>query len=179
MGQAATARERAVRLRNQAKVKRPSFVRQESWRYKRLKESWRRPRGLDNKMRRKIKGWPATVAAGYRGPRYARGLHPSGFRERLIHNPEELRHVDPKSEAIRIAHAVGKRKKARILSEARKRSIKILNFREIRETPPMDEAAMAAEEAAEETHEKGEKKADVPKTKRKRVKKSEKKVKDQ
>jgi len=130
---------------------------------------------LDNKMRRKIKGWPATVATGYRGPRSARGLHPSGFREILIHNPGELKHVDPKSEAIRIAHAVGKRKKTKILSEARKRSIKILNFREIREAPREDEAAIVAEE----TPEKGEKSAEMPKTKQKNVKKRTPKVKEQ
>ena len=30
---------------------RPKFRRQESWRYKRLAENWRKPKGIDNKMR--------------------------------------------------------------------------------------------------------------------------------
>ncbi|RLI13960.1 50S ribosomal protein L32e, partial [Candidatus Bathyarchaeota archaeon] len=125
-----TVAQKAVELRRRVKKKKPDFVRQESWRYKRLKENWRRPRGIDNKMRRKIKGWPVTVSVGYRGPKVARGLHPSGYKEVLVHNAEELKKINPKTEAVRIAHAVGKRKKARILVEARKRKIRVLNFKE-------------------------------------------------
>ena len=67
--------KKAVSLK--IRTKKPGFERQESWRYKRLKPNWRRPKGIDNKMRRKIKGWPATVNVGYRGPKVVRGLHPS------------------------------------------------------------------------------------------------------
>jgi large subunit ribosomal protein L32e len=122
--------EKSLNIRKQAKRKKPAFVRQESWRYKRLKESWRRPKGLDNKMRRKIKGWPPTVNTGYRGPKVARGLHPSGYKEVLVHNAEEIKEIDPKIQAIRIAHKTGKRKKAEIIAQARKRKIHILNFKE-------------------------------------------------
>jgi large subunit ribosomal protein L32e len=137
--------EKAVELRESVKKKKPSFVRHESWRYKRLKESWRRPRGLDNKMRRKIKGWPPTVNVGYRGPKAARGLHPSGYKEVLVYNTEGLKKVDPKTQAVRIAHTVGKRKRAKILVEARKKKIAILNPRE---------AKKVAEEEKELTEEK-------------------------
>lgn len=140
--------EKALKLRSRLKKKKPSFVRQESWRYVRLKENWRRPRGLDNKMRRRIKGWPPTVSVGYKGPKIARGLHPSGYREVLIHNADELEKVDPKMQAVRIAHTVSKRKKAAILAVARKKKIIILNLKEIKE---------AAEPEEEKTEEKAEK----------------------
>jgi large subunit ribosomal protein L32e len=112
------------------KRKKPKFVRPESWRYVRVKENWRRPRGLDHKMRLRYRGWPPRVSSGYGGPRATRGLHSSGYREILAHNVEALEGVDPRTQVVRIAHTVGKRKKARILTEARKRKIFVLNIKE-------------------------------------------------
>lgn len=160
--------ERALKLRARIKKKKPEFVRQESWRYKRLKENWRRPRGIDNKMRRKIKGWPPTVSVGYRGPKAARGLHPSGYNEVLVHNTEELEKINPETQAIRIAHTVGKRKRAEILVEARKRKIKILNFKEAEEVV-REEKEIVEEEEPEEKEEK-KKVSENQKTRRTRKK---------
>jgi large subunit ribosomal protein L32e len=157
--------EKALRLRARIKSKKPDFVRQESWRYVRLKESWRRPKGIDNKMRMKIKGWPPTVNVGYRGPKAARGLHPSGFEEILVYNVEDLGKVDPRTQAIRIAHTVGKRKRMQIIQEARKKGITILNVseakEEIKETaeekPEMLEGTEKRAEVEGEVKEEGQK----------------------
>jgi len=169
--QGTTTTEKALELRERVKKKKPKFVRQESWRYRRLKESWRRPRGLDNKMRRKIKGWPPTVSVGYRGPKVARGLHPSGYKEVLVYNAEEVEKIDPKTQAVRIAHTVGKRKRAKILVEARKRKITILNLREAKEV--VEEKKELIEEGKEEKpeeKEEAEEIAEKEKPKRKRTK---------
>jgi outer membrane biosynthesis protein TonB len=101
-------------------------------------------------MRRKIKGWPPTVSTGYKGPKDARGLHPSGYREVLVYNAEEVSKVNPKSEAARIAHTVGKRKRAQIIAEAKKRKVFILNF------TPIEEPVEAEEPKPEEAEEKPE-----------------------
>jgi large subunit ribosomal protein L32e len=106
---------------------RPKFIRQESWRYDRLAQNWRRPKGKDNKMRKQKSGMPAIVKVGYRGPRAARGLHPSGYTDNLIYNAAELARLDPKKDAARIGHTVGKKKRIDIINKAIERGIKVLN----------------------------------------------------
>ncbi|MBC7130753.1 50S ribosomal protein L32e [Candidatus Bathyarchaeota archaeon] len=147
---------KALRLREQIKKKRPDFVRQESWRYDRLKENWRRPKGIDNKMRQKRKGWPATVSVGYRSPKAARGLHPSGYEEVLVHNLDEIRDINPETQAIRIAHTVGKRTRVMIIAEAKKRNIKILNLGETEEEELSKESEKVEEKEAALEQEKGD-----------------------
>jgi large subunit ribosomal protein L32e len=166
--------QKALKTRKRVKKKKPDFVRPESWRYMRLKESWRRPRGLDHKVRRKIKGWPPGVSVGYKGPKVARGLHPSGYREVLVHNATELSNIDPKSEAARIAHTVGKRKRAQIIAEAKKLKVFILNFTPVKEEAEAEEEEKPEEEEAEEA-EAAEEKPGKPAVKEKKsVKKEEK-----
>jgi len=171
--------EKVLKLRERAKKQKPSFVRQESWRYKRLKENWRKPRGLDNKMRRKIKGWPRTVEVGYRGPKVARGLHPSGFKEVLVYNTEQLWQLDPKTQAVKIGRTVGKRKRARIIVEAKKRKIIILNFKEpkevVKEEKELAEETEKKEAVEEEKAEEAKTEKEKPKPKRKRKRRGEEK----
>jgi len=162
--------QKALRARKRVKKKKPTFVRSESWRYVKLKESWRRPRGLDHKMRRKIKGWPPTVSVGYKGPKVARGLHPSGYKEVLVHNAKEIANIDPKTEVARIAHTVGKKKRVQILAEAKKCKVFILNFKPAKELIEKEEEK--PEEAEEKPTEKEKKTVEkTPKLEGKKVQK--------
>ncbi|MEM0097083.1 MAG: 50S ribosomal protein L32e [Conexivisphaerales archaeon] len=108
-------------------MKKHKFVRQESWRYKKLKVNWRKPKGIDNKMRLQMKGWPPLVKVGYRSIRKGRGLHPSGLQEVLVHNVRELSEIDPIKQAARIAATVGFKKRLDILKEARRMGVHLLN----------------------------------------------------
>jgi len=75
-----------LELREKVAKSRPDFIRQESWRYKRVETTWRKPKGIDNHQRKqKSRGRPGLVKIGYGGPKISRGLHPSGSLFRSIH----------------------------------------------------------------------------------------------
>jgi large subunit ribosomal protein L32e len=105
----------------------PQFNRQDHHKKKRTPSSWRKPRGNLSKQRRGIKGKGDMVEPGYRTPKAARGKHPSGFEEVRVHNVTDLEGVDPATEAVRIASAVGGRKRERIEDVCEDREIRVLN----------------------------------------------------
>ncbi len=120
----------ALRIRMDIARRRPTFYRQEWYRYRRLGLKWRKPMGGQSKLRRHLGYRINVVSIGFRGPRPTRGFHPSGFREVLVHNAAELKGVDPKTQAVRIAGGVGARKRVAIQEEADGLGIRILNRRE-------------------------------------------------
>ena len=115
--------------RNRMSRKRPAFKRQNWFRYKRLGDKWRRPRGIHSKMRRHFKYRIPVVRSGFRGPASVRGLHPSGFEEVLVNNLKEVDNVDAKTQAIRIASTVGDKKREMIVTKADELGIRVFNRR--------------------------------------------------
>jgi large subunit ribosomal protein L32e len=166
---------KALQVRARTKNKKPKFVRAESWRFDRFSESWRRPRGLDNKIRRKIKGWPPGPSMGYKGPKIARFLHPSGYREVIVYNAADLSNVDAETQAVRIAHTVGKRKRADIIAKAKELNLKILNVKVTAET---EETAEEEEEAEGEESEEQTEETKAEEAKEEKKPKKEKKAKE-
>lgn len=132
-----TTEERDVSKQSSKKAyvkhKKPKFRRQESWRLKRVTDRWRRPHGVDSKMRKKVKGWPASPTVGYQSPKGSRGLHPSGYVETRVFNVEDLGGIDPEIQAVRVAHTVGARKRLEIVAAAEQKGIHVLNSRKTRE----------------------------------------------
>jgi large subunit ribosomal protein L32e len=123
--------KRDLSKRNRMSHKRPTFKRQNWFRYKRLGEKWRRPRGIHSKMRRHFKYRIPVVQIGFRGPASVRGLHPSGFEEVMIQTPKEVDNVNPEVQAIRIASTVGDKKREVIVKKADKLKIRVFNRRDL------------------------------------------------
>ena len=106
-------------IRKQIKKRKPEFLREEWFRYKRIPKNWRRPDGITSKMRINLKYRPSKVRVGFRSPREVRGLHSSGFEEVMIHNVAELDGVDSKKQAVRISGTVGTKKRLEISEKAK------------------------------------------------------------
>ncbi len=119
--------KRLLSLREKVRKSRPKFLRQESWRYIRVGDAWRKPKGIDSKMRKEKKGWPAMVNVGYGGPVKSRGLHPSGFRDILINNMGDLEGLNPETDAVRLASSLGAKKRRSVLDRADELGLKVLN----------------------------------------------------
>lgn len=93
---------------------------------KSLSSNWRKPKGTDSKLRKEIKGVGKIPKPGYKRKKGKRGLHPSGYKEVLIHNVKDLKRVGEK-EAVRIASKVGLKKKIQIVKKAIELDLKVLN----------------------------------------------------
>ena len=99
----------AIKKRKHPKFLRPNYGRSSR---SRIKLAWRRPRGIDNKKRLKIKYMGASPSIGYRQPNAIRYFHPKGKPEVLVQTPADLEGL--KDVVIRIAGGVGRLKRAAI-----------------------------------------------------------------
>ena len=108
------------------KKKKPTFARMNYGRTSRSRigESWRRPRGHDNKQKVGKAYTPAKPAIGYGQPRDVRGMHPSGTRPVLVRNIGQAMNA---RDAIMIAAGLGRKKRQAVLKIAREKNLKVLN----------------------------------------------------
>jgi len=120
-------RERIMRLISLKK--KPKFLRHLWWKFKKFqnKLKWKRPRGKDNPMRLKLKGYPPLASVGYRTPKVIRGLHPTGLRPVTVHNVKELEKLNPSEVIIYVASTISLKKRAEIIAKARELGFKIAN----------------------------------------------------
>ncbi|MBN1377000.1 hypothetical protein JW949_01560 [Candidatus Woesearchaeota archaeon] len=115
--------------KNKRKKKRkPVFIRQASKRKSRLSSTWRKPKGLQSKLRRKLRGHREHPKTGYKNPKTMRNLSPEGLEIVYVTNISSIDHINPEKQAVIISAALGKKKKMIIVEKAKKNKIKILNF---------------------------------------------------
>ena len=88
---------------------------------RRLQESWRRPKGIDSRVRRKFKGCGVIMPnIGYGTAKKTRHILPSGFYKYIVHNVGELQMLimQNRKYAAEIAHNVSTRKRKAIVERA-------------------------------------------------------------
>ena len=120
-----------LELRKQIKSKKPDFIRQDIRKKARLKIKWRKPRGLDSKIRRKLNGRAKPVSQGYRVPKDVRGLHKSGLKQSLIRTITDLDKLSPKEYCLIISSTLGKRKRVEVLKKAEEKNFQVVNIKKI------------------------------------------------
>ncbi|HTY91125.1 MAG TPA: 50S ribosomal protein L32e [Methanocella sp.] len=119
-----TRRLLGARKTNKASL--PEFNRIDSHKNKSLKLSWRKPKGHHSQLRRQRKAKGSLVKVGFGSPAAVRGLHSSGYEEVLVHRPQDIQGIT-KTQAIRVAGGVGRKKQAEIEKAAKELNIKVLN----------------------------------------------------
>ena len=95
---------------------------------KRVKERWRKQRGIDNKKRVKRSGYGAVPNIGYKNSEEIRHKRPDGSFGVLVHDAKELEKASAvKDAAVIFSRALSKRKRAELEKIALGKGIRIAN----------------------------------------------------
>merc|ERR1711918_206483 len=111
------------------KKKTNKFKRHQSDLFIRVDESWRRPKGIDSRVRRKFKGKVLMPNIGYGSNKKTRHMLPSGFKKFVINNVAELDLLlmHNRVYAAEVAHSVSRKTRMAILERAKVLDVKVTN----------------------------------------------------
>ena len=123
--------KKLLEKRNEQKAKKPTFLRQDAHKVKRVPSNWRQPKGKDSKMRKKQGGKRRMPSMGFSSPRKVRGLDKLGFVEVLVKNVNELNSIDPKTQIV-VLGRIGTRKRVEVLKKCDEMKLKVTNVKDIK-----------------------------------------------
>merc|ERR1712125_21692 len=111
------------------KKKTNTFKRHQSDRYVKVTESWRKPKGIDNRLRRKFRGMTRMPKIGYGSNSRTKHVLQNGFKKFRVFNTSdlELLLMHNRTYAAQIAHTVSSAKRRAIVDRAAQLNIKVLN----------------------------------------------------
>ncbi|CAO1377473.1 unnamed protein product [Diamesa serratosioi] len=106
------------------------FIRHQSDRYDKITETWRKPKGIDNRVRRRFKGQYLMPNIGYGSNAKTRHMLPNGFKKFVVNNVRELEVLMMQNRVYcaEIAHAVSAKKRKLICERAKQLGIRVTNF---------------------------------------------------
>ena len=105
------------------------FVRFESEDFGKLRPSWRRPRGIDNRVRRRFRGNKRMPKCGYGSDNRTKFVLPNGFQKFLITNAKDLNILLMNNRTFcgELAHNLAARKRSEIVKRAAELNVKLTN----------------------------------------------------
>ncbi|MFH1915897.1 MAG: eL32 family ribosomal protein [Nanoarchaeota archaeon] len=117
-----------IDLKRRIKAKKPHFIRQDAHKQKKLKKTWRKPKGKTNKVRLRKRGYVRMVETGWGSPRDTKGTLIDGKRPIIITTIKDIEKLNKKTDAAVISGKLGARKKIIIIEELKKKGIPVANF---------------------------------------------------
>lgn len=105
------------------------FVRHQSDRYKTVKPSWRKPKGIDNRVRRRFKGQLPMPKIGYGSDNRTKHMLPCGMRKVVVSSVKDLEMLLTQTKAVcaEIAHNVSSKHRVDIVKRAQELSLRLTN----------------------------------------------------
>ena len=96
------------------------FTRFQADRFKRMNPAWRKPRGIDGRVRRRFKGSTLCPKIGYGSDKKTRFRLKNGFYKFVVRCPADLEMLLMHNEkyAVEVAHNVGAKKRKEIVERA-------------------------------------------------------------
>jgi large subunit ribosomal protein L32e len=106
------------------------FIRHQADQFKRIaRSSWRKPKGIDGRVRRRFKGAIPMPSIGYGSDKVTRNIHPHGFKQVVVSNVTELELLlmHNRTYAATVAHSVSSRVRREIVARAEQLAIRVTN----------------------------------------------------
>lgn len=160
-----------LQLRRQAKKRKPVFVRQDAHKKVRIKKTWKKPHGLQSKMRLHEKGYRRCVSPGFKSPAEVRCLTRQGLTQVQVSNLDQLKAIDPQTQAAMITKTVGMRNRIGIIKEALSKKITIMNYKNPEQFLKTVEEALMKKKEKKKSREEAKQKKESDKEKKKGIEK--------
>lgn len=110
------------------KAKNPKFLRQDSYKKKRLSKSWRKPRGWDSKQRKRMQR-QAIVEPGYGTPKSLKGADKNGLAIVMVSSVQEANKIKKEEIAV-VSRKLGAKKKIEVIKVLMAKKASVLNIKD-------------------------------------------------
>ena len=108
-------KEKLMEIKKDMKKRKPKFMAQDAHKKSRVKPRWRKPRGLDSKMRKQLKGYRRVVKQGYMTPADVKDYNKKhGLKIVNVETIKDLENIDIKEQGIIISLLLVRKRKSKL-----------------------------------------------------------------